>query len=38
MHAVTDMFYNKPFSLDDNDAECVARWGIHAQYNWAAYK
>ena len=38
MRAVSDMFYDKPFSLDANDQACVDRFGIHVQYNWAAYK
>ncbi len=36
--SVTDMFYDAPFSLDGNDEQCVEQCGIHAQYNWAAYK
>ncbi|KAL0021289.1 hypothetical protein WJX79_009826 [Trebouxia sp. C0005] len=34
---VTDMFYDLPFSLDSNDEQCLEQFGIHAQYNWAAY-
>lgn len=36
--AVTDMFFDFPFDLDANDKECVQQYGIHSQYNWAAYK
>ena len=36
--AVTDMFFDYPFDLDANDKECVQQYGIHSQYNWAAYK
>ena len=36
--AVTDMFFDYPFDLDANDKECVRQYGIHSQYNWAAYK
>lgn len=36
--AVTDMFFDYPFDLDENDKECVQEYGIHSQYNWAAYK
>ncbi len=36
--AVTDMFFDYPFDLDENDKECVQQYGIHSQYNWAAYK
>lgn len=36
--AVTDMFFDLPFDLDDNDEQCLDQFGIHAQYNWAAYK
>ncbi len=32
------MFYDLPFDLDANDDACVEQFGIHAQYNWAAYK
>ena len=32
------MFFNSSYSLDDNDQECVEEYGIHAQYNWAAYR
>ncbi|DBA71820.1 TPA: hypothetical protein ACH3X2_010973 [Trebouxia sp. C0005] len=31
------MFYDLPFSLDSNDEQCLEQFGIHAQYNWAAY-
>ncbi|DBA69290.1 TPA: hypothetical protein ACH3X2_012961 [Trebouxia sp. C0005] len=34
---VTDMFFDFPFDLDANDKECVQQYGIHSQYNWAAY-
>ncbi|KAL0046716.1 hypothetical protein WJX82_008183 [Trebouxia sp. C0006] len=34
---VTDMFFDYPFDLDENDKECVQQYGIHSQYNWAAY-
>ena len=36
--AVTDMFFDNSFDLDANDKECVQQYGIHSQYNWAAYK
>ncbi len=36
--AVTDMFFDYPFDVDANDRECVQQYGIHSQYNWAAYK
>ena len=36
--AVADMFFDYPYSLDDNDQQCVEAFGIHSQYNWAAYK
>ena len=36
--AVTDMFFDLPFNLDANDDMCFQRFGIHMQYNWAAYK
>ena len=36
--AVNDMFFNTSYSLDANDQECVEKYGIHAQYNWAAYR
>ena len=38
LYAVTDMFYDAPYNLDDNDATCYRQFGIRAQYNWAAYK
>lgn len=34
---VTDMFFSKPYDLDGNDKTCVQTYGIHAQYDWAAY-
>lgn len=34
---VTDMFFDYPFDLDANDKACVQQYGIHSQYNWAAY-
>ncbi|DBA80617.1 hypothetical protein WJX77_006015 [Trebouxia sp. C0004] len=34
---VTDMFFDYPFDLDANDKSCAQQYGIHSQYNWAAY-
>lgn len=36
--AVTDMFYDVPYSVQAEDEACVMQFGVHSQYNWAAYK
>ncbi len=36
--AVTDMFYEAPYSVQAEDEACVMQFGVHSQYNWAAYK
>lgn len=36
--AVTDMFYDAPYNLDANEAQCFEDYGVRPQYNWAAYK
>lgn len=36
--AVTDMFYEAPYSMQAVDEACVMQFGVHSQYNWAAYK
>ncbi len=36
--AVTDIFYKAPYSMQSEDEACVMQFGVHSQYNWAAYK
>ena len=36
--AVTDMFYDVPYSVQAEDEACVMQFGVRSQYNWAAYK